>query len=209
MGFSKAIITFLWKVITYKGGANAFFSFLTSFWMTTTLWFSGVIDFGKFNNIFLKDVDPKLIFLPALIEAGMIVIFMPLTACDFVLGLRVARVVKNESYKAERFFDTVIKSIAVILITSVIMFLAFVVVSAGYNWLWPVMIFFLCFLWAACNSYEFSSIGNNLEKLNGYKPSFFLFFDKIFSILREKAIKKVETSFNTLDDEKKDDNNAS
>lgn len=206
MAFTKTAIEFIWKILTYKQGANTLFSFFASSGITTSLWLSGNIE--KFNKIFIRDSDPKSIFFPFLIEAVMIILFLPLSGFDFILGHRVARVVRKEKFIPERFFDTVIKSISIMLVTSVFMFLAFGAASAKITWLWTALMFILSFFWILCIGFEFSSVGRNFELLNGTKPAIFKFFDKILSILQDKAIKKVESSFNlNIDDEKDDSNN--
>lgn len=208
MAFTKTAIAFIWKMITYKNGANALFSFCASSGLTTGLWLSGNLE--RFNNIFIKDADPKSIFFPFLVETVMIIIFLPLTGLDFILGHRVARSIRKESFKPERFFDTMIKTIAIILVTSVLMFLAFGVgtVTKGGGWLWCILMVALSFFWVLAIGFEFSSVGRNFELLNGSKSAIFKFFDKILVVLQDKAIKKVESSFKLeIDDEKDNDNN--
>lgn len=208
MAFTKTAIAFIWKMITYKNGANALFSFCASSGITTGLWLSGNLE--RFNNIFIKDADPKSIFFPFLVESVMIILFLPLTGLDFILGQRVARVIRKENFKPERFFDTMIKAIAIILVTSVLMFLAFGVgtVTKGGGWLWGLLMVALSFFWVLAIGFEFSSVGRNFELLNGSKSAIFKFFDKILIVLQDKAIKKVESSFNLeIDDEKDNDNN--
>lgn len=207
MAFTKTAIAFIWKMITYKNGANALFSFCASSGITTGLWLSGNLE--RFNNIFIKDADPKSIFFPFLVESVMIIIFLPLTGLDFILGQRVARVIRRENFKPERFFDTMIKAIAIILVTSVLMFLAFGVgtVTKGGGLLWGLLMVALSFFWVLAIGFEFSSVGRNFELLNGSKSAIFKFFDKILIVLQDKAIKKVESSFNLEIDDEKDNNN--
>lgn len=206
MAFTKTAIAFIWKMITYKNGANALFSFCASSSLTTGLWLSGNLE--RFNNIFIKDADPKSVFFPFLVESVMIILFLPLTGFDFILGHRVARSIKKEKFKPERFFDTVIKAVSIMLVTSVLMFLAFGAASAEKEWLWALMMVALCFFWILCIGFEFSSVGRNFELLNGSKPAIFKFFDKILLLLQEKAIKKVESSFNLEIDNEKDSDNT-
>ena len=89
------------------------------------------------------------------------------------------------------------------------MFLAFGTASAGYTWLWPVLMFFLCFLWVLCIGYEFASIGDNFKALNGQKSEIFVFFDKLMIVLQNKFINKVENnSFTQNNDENEKQNNT-
>lgn len=211
MAFTKTAIAFIWKMITYKNGANALFSFCASSSLTTGLWLSGNLE--RFNTIFIKDADPKSIFFPFLVESVMIIIYLPLTGLDFILGHRVARSIRKEKFKPERFFDTMIKTTAIILVTSVFMFLAFGVgtMTKGETWwggsIWGILMVALSFFWVLAIGFEFSSVGRNFELLNGDKSAIFKFFDKILVVLQDKAIKKVESSFNLeIDDEKDSDN---
>lgn len=213
MAFTKTLIVFLWKVISFKHGASFLFSSTVSLIVTiTTGWLDYMniitLDFNRFNNLFLKDAKPLFIFLPVLVEAGMIIFFTPMSMLDFILGHRIARQIRGEKFKPERFFDTIIKTIAIILITSFIVFLAFIMASMKMEWIWFGLMFFLCAFWTLCIGYEFSSIGRNFEILNGSKSSIFIFFDKILIVIEDKTMKKMESSIDMgLDNEKKNDNN--
>lgn len=198
MAFAQSTLNFIVKIITYKQGASALFSFLTAATISVTL--------ERFNAIFLKDTDPKSIFLPFLIETVMIFLYLGLTSLDFILGRRVALKVRKEQFQIDRFFDTMIKAIAIILITSVMMFLTFVSESINSDSFWWVSMVSLCFFWILCVGFEFASIGRNFEALRGTKPAIFQFFDKILLVLQNKAIKKVENSFNILPEEDEKDN---
>lgn len=201
MGFSKTIVAFLYKILTYKQGSSALFSFISAMSITFTI--------EKFNKVFLKDTDPKYIFIPCFVEIVMIMIFLILTTLDFLLGWRVAVKVKKEDFDIDRLFDTSAKAVGIILITTVAMFLAMVAESVGSTTFWWGSMVCLCFLWVLGVGFEYGSIGRNIEALKGFKPAMFKFFDRLLNTLQDSAIKKVESSFNIIqskdDDIKKSD----
>lgn len=199
MAFAQSTLKFIVKIITFKQGSSALFSFMTAASITLSI--------DRFNAIFLKDTDPKSIFIPFLIEIVMIFAYLGMTSLDFILGMRVAIRVRKEQFQIDKLFDTIIKAIAIILITSVMMFLAFVSESIGNTTFWWISFFSLCFFWILSVGFEFASIGRNFETLRGSKYAIFQFWDKILVVLENKFIRKIESSsFNILPDEDEKDN---
>lgn len=201
MVFSKSVLAFIYKIFTYKEGGSAVFSLISAMSITFTL--------EKFNNVFLKGTDPKLIFLPCFVEIVMIGIFLIITIFDFLLGWRVATKIRKEDFNWDRVFDTSAKVIGIILITTVAMFLALISESVGSKTFWWGSMICLCFLWTLSIGFEYGSLGRNIESLKGSKPAMFKFFDRLLNTLQDAAIKKVENSFKILPDEDTDKKNNS
>jgi len=197
--FIKAFLGFLIKIFTWKQGASVLFSFCAS--VVSTVFFT------RLNDIFFKGADLKNVFLPMFIESVMIIFFLFIILVDFYFGTRVAKKVRKEDFDWDRAVDTMAKVCAMVIITSMVMFLAVVVEAMGYDWVWLVLTASLSILWFLGIGFEFGSIGRHIEALTGSKPGMFLFFDKILIIIQKKAIQKVDSSFKVNEDEKDSNNN--
>lgn len=198
--FVKAFLGFLIKIFTWKQGASVLFSFCAS--MVSTVFFT------KLNDMFFKGADLKNVFLPMFIESVMIVFFLFMVLVDFYFGTRVAKKIRKEEFDWDRAVDTMAKVCAMIIITSMVMFLAIVAEAMGYDWAWLFLTASLSILWFLGIGFEFGSTGRHIESLTGSKPGIFLFFDKILIVIQKKAIQKVDSSFKENEDEKDSNTNT-
>lgn len=199
MGFSQAFLSFLIKIATWKQGASLLFSFCAS--ILSTMFFQ------RLNDMFFKEADLKNVFLPMFIESVMIILFLLIIITDFYFGTRVAKKVRKEEFDWDRAIDTMAKVAAMIVITSMVMFLAIVAEAMDINWLWFFLTASLSVLWFLGIGFEFGSIGRHIERLTGSKPGMFVFFDKILIVIQKKAIQKVDSSFKIEDNEKDNSDN--
>lgn len=199
MGFIQAFLSFLIKIVTWKQGASLLFSFCASILST--------MFFHRLNEMFFKEADLKNVFLPMFIESVMIILFLLIIVTDFYFGTRVAKKVRKEVFDWDRAVDTMAKVCAMVIITSMVMFLAIVSEAMDINWLWFFLTASLSVLWFLGIGFEFGSIGRHIESLTGSKPGIFLFFDKILVIIQKKAIQKVDNSFKIEEDEKDNSDN--
>lgn len=199
MGFIQAFLSFLIKIATWKQGASLLFSFCVS--IVSTMFFS------KLNDMFFKTADLKNVFLPMFIESVMIIFFLGIILVDFYFGTRVAKKVRKEDFDWDRAVDTMAKVCAMIVITSMVMFLAIISEAMDINWLWFFLTASLSVLWFLGIGFEFGSIGRHIESLTGSKPGIFLFFDKILIVIQKKAIQKVDSSFKIEENEKDNSDN--
>lgn len=195
--FVKAFLGFLIKIFTWKQGASVLFSFCAS--VISTVFFT------RLNDMFFKEADLKNVFLPMFIESVMIMFFLFIVLVDFYFGTRVAKKVRKEDFDWDRAVDTMAKVCAMVIITSMVMFLAIVAEAMDINWIWLFLTASLSILWFLGIGFEFGSIGRHIEALTGSKPGIFLFFDKILIVIQKKAIQKVDSSFKIEENEK--DNN--
>lgn len=195
MAFIQSFIMFILKIFTWKQGASLIFSFTASIFST--------IFFSKLNDRFFKEADLKNVYMPIMIESFMIIAFLGMIMIDFYLGQKVSTRVRKEPFNWDRGVDTIAKVFAMILMTSVVMFLAIASESAGINWLWMGLTASLSVVWFLGIGFEFGSIGRHLESLTGSKPSIFKFFDRILIKIQERAIDKVSGgSLNNFENEK-------
>lgn len=197
MGFIQAFLSFIIKIVTWKQGASLLFSFCAS--ILSTMFFQ------RLNDMFFKEADLKNVFLPMFIESVMIILFLLIIVTDFYFGTRVAKKIRKEEFDWDRAVDTMAKVSAMVIITSMVMFLAIVAEAMDINWLWFFLTASLSVLWFLGIGFEFGSIGRHIERLTGSKPGMFVFFDKILIVIQKKAIQKVDSSFKEEENEK--DNN--
>jgi len=200
MGFIQAFLGFIIKIFTWKQGASVLFSFCASILST--------VFFTKLNDVFFKEADLKNVFLPMFIESVMIVFFLVIILIDFYFGTRVSKKIKKEAFDWDRAVDTMAKVSAMVIITSMVMFLAIVAEAMDINWLWLFLTASLSVLWFLGIGFEFGSIGRHIESLTGSKPGIFMFFDRILIIIQKKAIQKVDSSFKIEDNEKDNIDNS-
>lgn len=198
MVWTKVALNFLFKIFTYKKGASVLFSMATSIFLT--------ISIDKYVTIFMKDTDPKVMFISVLIQIVMLAIFLLLLTYDFLLGVRVSMKKKGEDFNWDKVFDTTAKIVGIGLLTTMVMFLGMVSESVDSRWAWWVATSSQSFLWILSNGFEYGSIGRHIENLRGDKPAMFKFFDRLLETLQNSAIKKIENSFNILED--KPENNT-
>lgn len=137
----------------------------------------------------------KDIYLPVLIEVVMVVLFLGMTIGDFYFGYRVAKKIRGESFDKDRAWDTLVKSGVMVIMTSTLVFFAMICASeevildfmglADIS-LSGAMCIALSIFWFMAISFEFLSIGKNLELINGYKSGIFEFFEGFLNFVKAK-----------------------
>lgn len=185
--FYQSLISFPLKILTYKKGSSVIFSFAASMMSMSV--------FERLNNIFFKNAEMKDIYLPVLIEVVMVILYQAMTINDFYFGYRVAKKIRGESFDKDRALDTLAKSCAMVIMTSVLVFFAMVCASEEVVldfWgladisLSGAICIALSIFWFMAISFEFLSIGKNLELINGYKSGIFEFFEGFLNFVKAK-----------------------
>lgn len=206
--FIKAFLTSLFKIILSLNPSN-FFKKSEMFLAVYGSSVFATITISSLNDLFFKDADLKNVWAPIFITVFMILIYLGMIFIDFLLGQKVAIKIRKEKFDADRLIDTIAKVFATILIACLMMGLSIfteVIKLKNYPSIsgsaWMVSILCICVVWTLIIGYEFGSIGRHLESLTGSKPGIFKFMDRIFKSIQDKAIKKVEKSFNFTEDEK-------
>lgn len=198
MVFSKVAIGFLVKMFAYKKGSSALFSLSMSILLTFSI--------DNYINIFMKDTDPKATLVPVFIQIVMLAIFLIFNFFDFLLGVRVSKKKNGDDFNWDKVFDTTAKIVGICLITFMVMFLAIMAEVVNSDWAWWIAMVSQSFLWILANGFEFGSIGRHIENLKGSKPRMFMFFDNVLEALQRKAIDKIDSSFNILDEVDREEN---
>lgn len=165
-----------------------------------------VISLDYLNKIFFTNADEKYIWMPVVIQILMTFLYLVITFIDFVLGIRASVVINKKPFDFYRVIDSIAKTFATIIVTSLLMLLCLIITASNMQWAMLTSTLVLAFLWVIIILYEYSSIGNHIKTLYGTKPGIFTFMDRISGKLREKAIQKIETSFNLNTEDEKDSN---
>ncbi len=199
MGFFQVAFDFLMKILAYKKGASALVCFVSSISITALL--------NQYYDLFVKDTDLKVLFMPIFVEVIMFCIFFMLCLFDLRYGSKVAMKFRNEEFDWDKVWDTAAKMFGIVFITAMLMIFSMIFESLDSRALWWASFTPLCFLWLLANGFEFGSLGRHIEALRGDKPDIFKFFDNVLNVLQRKALDKIDNSFNVLDDEKDSNNN--
>lgn len=206
--FIKAFLSSLFKIILSLNPSN-FFKKSEMFLAVYGSSVFATITISSLNDLFFKDADLKNVWAPIFITVFMIMIYLGMIFIDFILGQKVAIKIRKEKFDADRLIDTIAKVFATVLIACLMMGLSIfteVIKLKDYPSIsgsaWMISILCICVVWTLIIGYEFGSIGRHLESLTGSKPGIFKFMDRIFKSIQDKAIKKVEKSFNFNEDEK-------
>lgn len=206
MGFTKAFLVAFLKLI-YIFKPSLMFKHSEAYLISLAASMMGVISLDYLNKLFFEEADAKFVWLPVVIQIIMTSLYLGITFIDFILGIRVSINVNKKPFDFLRVIDSIAKTFATLIVTFLLMFLCLIITSSEIGWAMLSAALSLAFIWLVIILYEYSSIGNHLKSLYGVKPGIFTFMDKISGKLREKAIQKIEKSFNLSEDEKDSDIN--
>lgn len=198
------------KILTYKNGSLVLVNSGISAAITISFYF----------NELLAGASTKNLVLPIVIYLFGFAIYFLLSIVDLITGLMNAKYqnslkpVPDKNYiKNYRLWFTFWKSLGICIFNMMLMCFCFLAelakpqeneegfisyLGAG---LYTTFIWFLVTGWSMASAFEFSSIGDNIEKRIGIKYRFFSFFDNIINIAQKKIILKAKNSFNSLEPE--------
>lgn len=205
MGFTKAFLVAILKTV-YMFKPSLMFKYAEAYLGSFIASMAAVISLDYLNKIFFEQSDVKFIWMPIVIQIFMTFLYLLMTFIDFFFGTRVSVVINKNKFDFYRVIDSIAKTFATIIVTSLLMLCCLIITSSNMQWLMLTSALSLAFLWVVIILYEYSSIGNHLKSLYGTKPGIFTFMDKISGKLREKAIQKIESSFNLNVEDEKDNN---
>lgn len=157
------------------------------------------IEEALFSDVSLKDV-----FIPITIEIVGLLFYITFLILDFITGIQACMKEHIESnpetndktiksiIKPEKLYQTIWKLFGVALLTTLIASLSIMSGIIGQMWAYNISTWLhLVILIAAC-MFEFSSIGDNIERTVGKKPDIFGFIDGLFMVFRKNVYKKAE-----------------
>lgn len=198
MAIRKVIIEYFDRMAIIKDGGLTMLSGMLSVPFTISL-----------NRLF-EGVDYKHISILIVSQGIFLIIYSVFNTLDLLSGLRAARhkcelekgrpVSFHEYWDKDKFLSTIWKYLAVIALTTIVIILACISEIIGMSYIYYAFLWFHLVLWLMANGYEFSSIGDNIQKRTGKKPRIFSWFEIILDKFSKKAIDKIdESSFNKID----------
>lgn len=159
--------------------------------------------------------EEQNIYIIATVQFIGLMLFFLFLSLDLMTGLSASRyknaisVNPQKNYiKSYKLYRTGWKFLGVMLLSTMLMLICLFSEAIDSNLVW-FLLWFLVSFWVLACSFEFHSIGENIEKRTGSKPEIFEFWEKIAQVVERKTIKKVESSFDVLesDPEDKPENN--
>lgn len=192
---------YMLKVFRANGGAVMVVSCILSLLLMTSC--SNIL--GTHISVTVNDiiggVDMKRLTVPVLIEVIGITFYGLFLAFDLFTGIRASKVVyhrENPNAKGMDFFcvnrlyKTLWKMLSIMVLTSLFMVISMITILLGQTWPYNISVYLHFVTLIAATLFEFSSVGNNLQKSTGSKPDIFKFVDRIFLLFRKKAEKKID-----------------
>ena len=196
----KVATSFLYKMITYASGSLTLLASSIS---------GGLVYILNKMGKRAEEENLYIIFTAEFIGFTLFLLFL---FADYRTGLIASKYLNSISEnpqknwkKSYKMYRTFWKLLGVLLISIMLMFLCLFAEVIDSNFIW-VFLWFLVGFWILASSFEFHSIGENIEKWSGSKPEIFNFWDKIVNVIEQKAIKKVGDSFNVLESDPEDEN---
>lgn len=192
----KVALSFVFKIFTFKQGSLLLLSVGISAFLT------------KYLSMLMDDTDTKLVIIPVVLQFVSFILFFLFTMMDLVTGIQASyhrKKIGCPVIKSYKLWRTLWKMLGIKLITFMLMLLAIFLEITDFEYGYWATTWFLTVVWLMANGFEFYSIGENLQNSDRKKPSIFVFWDKALEAIQRKAIKKIDNSFNILDNDKKQD----
>lgn len=190
----QTIISYITTVVSAKGGAPFLLSSFISLFSVLMLRLSEII------GTFTMNVDNVDFGVLVLIEGGFLIFYGFFTVVNLMTGLQAAKFEHKTSGRkggfinVDKLWKTIWKTLGMLLLTGMIMFLSIMLSYMDFKAFYWGGVWFLIVIWLLANSYEFYSIGDNLKRRHGTKPSIFAFWDKVLQSLEKKIINKIDNS---------------
>lgn len=149
----------------------------------------------------LEDIAIKDIFFPVTIEVIGIAIYLLFLMGDFFTGIHAYRKEYFKQYNTyegskidpDKLYKTIWKFLGVTMLTSMLGAITISTAIMGQSWAYSIAIWLHLVILIAANLFEFSSIGDNIERFSGSKPNIFTFVDSLFTVFKKTAFKKAES----------------
>jgi len=184
MGFTKAFLVAVLKLV-YIFKPSIMFKHSETYLGSLIASMFGVISLDYLNKIFFQEADAKFVWLPVAIQIVMTFLYLMITLIDFILGIRVSININKKPFDFLRVIDSIAKTFATLIVTSLLMFCCLIITSSEIGWAMLTGALSFSFIWLIIILYEYSSIGNHLKSLYGVKPGIFTFMDKVILLLED------------------------
>ena len=134
-----------------------------------------------------------------IIEVVFTILFILMVTFDIITGILASKARMSklsnppDTYiKSYKGFRSLWKILGVLLISFMVMFLAFITILLEQDIFYIMGLWLVIFMWFIACGLEYQSIGENLKEMYGTKPSFFNFFDKLFGTIERSGLKAIE-----------------
>lgn len=191
----KVAANFVLKIIGFKKGSLLLIS-------------GGISAFiVEYMEMLLEGSNLKSIAIPIVLQLFGFMLFMGFTTLDLITGIQLAyfksKCPENKSkkryIKSYKLYRTLWKILGILLITTMMMLLCIFLEIVDFNYGYWICLWSLTVLWLMANGFEFYSIGENLTDRRGDKPRIFSFWEKVLNAVQNKAIKKIDSSFDAFE----------
>lgn len=197
----EVALNFLWKIVSFKKGALSLLSF--SLAMPLTFWFETLT----------KDTDLKHLLIPIVLMVVGTIMFCLVCLADLITGLKASKYKSLMKYKdpnkpyvkSYKLYRTLWKLLGVSLLSFLLAVTSIMIEIMGLTWVYVISISLQGTVWLLSCGFEIHSIGENHQKIYGYKPKIFKFWDNILNLFERKITNKIDSSFDEMfeDDENK------
>lgn len=183
------------RMLKAKNGAMFMISAIISTLIMSCSSHPGII---KIEEALFEDLSLKDIFLPVTIEILGISVFCLFLIMDFFTGISACRTEhirdggdpKDNIIKPDKLWGTLWKLLGVLLLTSLFGSLSLITLITTQTWAYNITMWLHLVILIASSLFEFSSIGDNLKRINGKKPEIFSFVDNLFLAFKRNVFKK-------------------
>lgn len=197
--FIKESISAITKLFTYKNGAL----FLVNGGATAGV----MVAFGNALDTLIKDTSTKHLIFPFFIYVGGWIVYFLFSVLDLLTGLWNAKYqnsilpVPDKSYiKTHLLYGTLWKGLGITIFGFMIMLTCVVSALMGGDYTYNIILWCSVTFWLMASSFEFRSIGQNIEKRIGKLYAMFAFMDPIINFAQRSIILKVKKSVQTLEE---------
>ena len=151
-------------------------------------------------NEMLKGTEVRHLVIPIFTHIVGFCFFFLFVLLDLATGLwnakyqnEISAKPRKNYIKSHKLYRTLWKSLGVLLLTSLIMFLCLFTEIIDSDYMYAFTLWALVTVWLMACGFEFHSIGENIEKRTGSKPEIFVFMDKILDAIQRRALRKIDT----------------
>lgn len=197
--FIKTSISAITKLFSYKNGAL----FLVNGGLTA----GAMVTFESAFDALIKDTPTKHLIFPLFIYVGGWIIYFLFSLLDLLTGLWNAKYqnsilpVPEKSYiKTHLLYATMWKGLGITMFGFMIMLTCIVSALMGGDYTYKVILWSSVTFWLMASSFEFRSIGQNIEKRIGKLYAIFAFMDPIINFAEKYIILRGKKSVQTLEE---------
>jgi hypothetical protein len=184
----SVIMVFLKKAISYDNGALALLSVSV-----------GTV-FAEIFKVIFHGVNQRDLYLPLFFASGSFVLYVIMFMGDFLTGIVASRHEsslegRDDYIMSSKLWRSFWKFFGVMAILFIITGFCLMLVLFDNHFFYNVFLISIPSIMLMVILFEFHSIGENIKRRFGYKPTYFEFFDKLSKSIETGIINKVGSWF--------------